>query len=172
MWNKLIQNHCELHTVKRYTWWVLCVGGYGLHLESRLPLHLRGWKHSRLIIHRGAESSVFVHIHVYRQANSAFIAVLNEVRLGRCNPEVVSLLRSTRNNKVISDHITHITVFISWLLILVTHAFFTCRLIYSLAINNDADALICLYECLGRWWLISSPNKTCASTNSTCASTN
>jgi hypothetical protein len=49
---------------------------------------------------------------------------LQEVRLGRCNPEVVSLLRSTRNNKVILDllsshyfasshHITHITVFIS-----------------------------------------------------------
>jgi len=63
-------------------------------------------------------------MHVYRQANSAFIEALNEVRLGRCNPEVVSLLRGTRNNKVISDllsshyftsshHISHITVFIS-----------------------------------------------------------
>jgi hypothetical protein len=63
-------------------------------------------------------------MHVYRQANSAFIETLNEVRLGRCNPDVVSLLRATRNNKVISDllsshyftsshHITHITVFIS-----------------------------------------------------------
>ena len=93
--------------------------------------------------------------------------MLNEVRLGRCNPEVVTILRSTRNNKVTSDllsshyftsshHITHIIVFISRVLILVTRAFFTCRLIYSLPINTDADALICLYECLGRWWLTSS----------------